>query len=313
MPDCGKIDGKTAAGCEIENLTSVRLVELDKTLYLSSEGFLTLAYRGPLRVESGKSDMFLVTFICNDSYPGELKFVREEVNSVLDIHDTFFEFHTALACAPAPVDCQVTDSAGNEYDLSDLSKDGEPWVAIDTSKEAKKRTFFLNVCKPLPYVTGCSGGAIGSCVKYADKSKNLGVIQITPQAATDGSLSIIYLNGDICKDKQHYSTRIIFQCDQTMGSPVLEQENDCEFVFVWRTLAACPVHKAEGEDCQVKDPRYGHVYNLKPLSNKDVKVSTDEYDYYFRVCGEITQPCNPKADAVASCQVKKMGSLTKVA
>lgn len=60
------------------------------------------------------------------------------------------------------------------------------------------------------------GGAIGSCVKYADRSKNLGVIQINPQAATDGSLSIIYLNGDTCKDKQRYSTRIIFQCDQTM-------------------------------------------------------------------------------------------------
>lgn len=60
------------------------------------------------------------------------------------------------------------------------------------------------------------GGAIGSCVKYTDKSNNLGVIQISPQAATDGSLSIIYLNGDICKDKKRYSTRIIFQCDQTM-------------------------------------------------------------------------------------------------
>lgn len=53
-------------------------------------------------------------------------------------------------------------------------------------------------------------------MKYADKSKNLGVIQINPQAATDGSLSIIYLNGDMCKDKRRYSTRIIFQCDQTM-------------------------------------------------------------------------------------------------
>lgn len=57
---------------------------------------------------TGKSDTFTVTFICNDSYPGELKFVREEINSRLNIHDTFFEFHTALACAPAPVDCQVT-------------------------------------------------------------------------------------------------------------------------------------------------------------------------------------------------------------
>lgn len=57
---------------------------------------------------AGTSDTFTVTFICNDSYPGELKFVREEINSASNIHDTFFEFHTALACAPAPVDCQVT-------------------------------------------------------------------------------------------------------------------------------------------------------------------------------------------------------------
>lgn len=56
----------------------------------------------------------------------------------------------------------------------------------------------------------------------------------------------------------------------------------------------------------MKDPRYGHVFNLKPLSNQDITVSTDEYDYYFRVCGEITEPCGaggPKG--VASCQVKK--------
>ncbi|XP_064014257.1 cation-independent mannose-6-phosphate receptor [Pogoniulus pusillus] len=306
MPDCGEINGKTAAGCEAENLTSVRLVELDKTLYLSSEGFLTLTYRGPLRMQSGASDTFTVTFLCNDSYPGELKFVREEINSLLSIHDTFFEFHTALACAPAPVDCQVTDAAGNEYDLSDLSKENEPWVAIDTSKEAKRRTFFLNVCKPLPSVSGCPGGAIGSCVKYTDRSQNLGVIQLNPQAATDGSLSIIYLNGDPCKDKHRFSTRIIFQCGQTMGSPVFEQQDDCEFVFVWRTLAACPVHKADGKNCQVEDPRYGHVYDLKPLSNKDIKVSTDEYDYYFRVCGAITEPCKSEAVNVSSCQVKKM-------
>lgn len=54
MPDCGEINGKQAAGCEAENLTSVRMVELDKTLYLSGEGVLTLTYRGPLRVESGE-------------------------------------------------------------------------------------------------------------------------------------------------------------------------------------------------------------------------------------------------------------------
>ncbi|CAM5101789.1 unnamed protein product [Eretmochelys imbricata] len=315
-PDCGTIHGKPAGGCEVEDLKSKRIVELDKTLSLSPEGFLTLTYRGNFEVKSGASDTFTVTFICNDSYPGELKFVEEEINSALGIHNTFFEFHTALACAPAPVDCQVTDSAGNEYDLSDLSKEGEPWIAVDTSKDAKTRTFYLNVCKPLPYVPGCPGGAIGSCVKSADKGQNLGVIQISPQAATDGSLSITYLNGDTCKDKQRYSTRILFECDQTLGSPVFQHEDDCEFVFIWRTLAACPVHKAEGDNCQVKDPRYSFVYDLRPLSGKEKKVSTDEYDYYFRVCERITEACpQPNhQNNVSSCQVKKQDpTLRKVA
>jgi len=60
MPNCGEINGKTAAGCEAEDLTSVRLVELDKTLYLSGEGFLTLTYRGPLRVQSGEFRKYAV-------------------------------------------------------------------------------------------------------------------------------------------------------------------------------------------------------------------------------------------------------------
>lgn len=58
----------------------------------------------------------------------------------------------------------------------------------------------------------------------------------------------------------------------------------------------------------MQDPRYGHVFNLKPLSDKDMKVSTNEYDYYFRVCGEITEPCGAEGHSVASCQVKKTDS-----
>ncbi|XP_013921730.1 PREDICTED: cation-independent mannose-6-phosphate receptor [Thamnophis sirtalis] len=304
--ECGPIHGievdDSIGGCETEDLEHIRLVKLNKTLQFSTEGYLSLTYTGP-------NDSFIITFTCNRSYPGELKFVHEEMNSARNIHNTYFNFYTALACPPVPVDCQVTDSDGNEYDLSDLSRDHEPWIALDTTADAKKRTFFLNVCRPLPYIPGCPAGILGACVKYADKSQNIGVIQISPQAATDGSLSILYLSGDICKDKQQYSTRIIFQCDQAMGSPVFQYEKDCEFVFLWRTLAACPVHRAVGENCQVKDPRYSYVYNLSPLRGNDIKVSTDEYDYYFRICdGLATGLCKQSSNSehiVSSCQIKK--------
>ncbi|XP_062980546.1 cation-independent mannose-6-phosphate receptor [Elgaria multicarinata webbii] len=295
-------------GCETTDLSHIPLVKLNKTLTLSTEGYLSLTYTGP-------NDTFTVTFICSKAYHQEPTFVHEEVNSALNINHTFFEFRTPLACPPAPVACQVTDSAGNEYDLRDLSRVSEPWIALDTSKDAKTRTFYLSVCKPLPPIPGCPGGIIGSCVKYADKGQSLGMIQISPQAATDGSISIVYSSGEKCKDNQQYSTRIIFLCDQATGSPVFQHEEDCEFVFLWRTLAACPVRRAEGDNCQVKDPRYDHVYDLTSLRGKDIQVSTDEYDYYFRVCdGLPTGKCNqPKqdSDVVSSCQIKKKDTTFK--
>lgn len=51
----------------------------------------------------------------------------------------------------------ISDPAGNEYDLSGLSKARKPWTAVDTFDEGKKRTFYLSVCTPLPYIPGCHG------------------------------------------------------------------------------------------------------------------------------------------------------------
>ncbi|XP_068926465.1 cation-independent mannose-6-phosphate receptor [Petaurus breviceps papuanus] len=314
LPVCGMIEGKEAAGCEgeiksgdLNNLQPERQVGAKKSLHLTTEGFITLIYRGALSPSSGASDAFIIRFICNnDIYPGTPKFLRQDINSQLGIYDTFFEFETALACVPSPVDCQVTDLAGNEYDLSGLSKTREPWTALDTSTEGKKRTFYLNVCNPLPYIPGCHGSALGSCVKSGDKGTNLGVIQISPQTAANGSLSIVYVNGDKCEN-QRFSTRIIFECDQTPGSPVFQHKEDCEYVFVWRTIEACPILRAEGDNCEVKDPRHGHIYNLKPLAVNDTIVTAGEYNYYFRVCGSLSSGVCKSVDSskkVSSCQEK---------
>jgi len=51
------------------------------------------------------------------------------------------------------------------------------------------------------------------------KKYNLGYVQSSPQAAEDGSISIVYQNGDLCGAASRYSTRIIFQCD---NNPVSE-------------------------------------------------------------------------------------------
>lgn len=51
----------------------------------------------------------------------------------------------------------IPDPAGNEYDLSALSMARQPWTAVDTSVDGKKRIFYLSVCSPLPYIPRCHG------------------------------------------------------------------------------------------------------------------------------------------------------------
>lgn len=67
---------------------------------------------------------------------------------------------------------------------------------------------------PSPHHPVLSGSAVGSCLVSEDNSWNLGVVQISPQVAANGSLSIVYVNGDKC-GTQRYSTRITFECAQT--------------------------------------------------------------------------------------------------
>ncbi|XP_056423214.1 cation-independent mannose-6-phosphate receptor isoform X2 [Hyla sarda] len=310
VSDCGQVDGSPAAGCEIENQVKSRPVKPSKSLDLSSEDTITLTYSGAKDDKTGSGDSFTINFVCNDDlYPGQLSFKREEINSETHLYHTFFDFETAMACSPAPVDCQVTDSRGNEYDLSDLSREDEPWIAVDTADQKDKRTFYLSICKPLPYAYGCSGGAVGSCMKTSDnKHLNLGFIQMSPQASDDGSLTIVYMSGDKCSNTKHYSTRIIFQCDHNLGSPVFQEQEGCEYVFLWRTSEACPVARAEGDNCQVKDPKYDYVYDLSPLGEKVVTVEDGEYKYQLKVCGEVpASACSsqaPSGSTVSSCQVK---------
>ncbi|XP_059504404.1 cation-independent mannose-6-phosphate receptor isoform X2 [Stegostoma tigrinum] len=319
LKECGKIGSKPATGCEIDGQEPKHQVGMETSLEASTSGLITLTYIGALARDSGRRDKFIIRFICDtDSYPGVLKFLREEIGTTSRVHDTYFEFYTALACFPAPVNCLVSDIAGNEYDLSDLARDKEPWVAVDATEDRSKRTFYLNVCKPLPSVKGCPGGAIGSCVKYADKSQNLGYIQMSPRAETDGTLSIVYLNGDKCDNNQKYSTRILFQCDIISGSPIFQGKDECEFLFVWRTPAACPIRRAEGENCQIKDPKYGYVIDLQPLANEDQKVKGDEYTYHFRVCDYLRiSDCGNFShggeDAISACQSKPGTSFKKIA
>lgn len=57
-------------------------------------------------------------------------------------------------------------------------------------------------------------GPLGACGLIDGRGYNLGYVQSSPQMVEDGSISIVYQNGDRCGSTSFYSTRIIFQCDE---------------------------------------------------------------------------------------------------
>ncbi|KAK9531251.1 hypothetical protein VZT92_010686 [Zoarces viviparus] len=304
--------GPGIAGCELDEGHPSSPVGVEKTLQYSTDGLLTLTYKGTLDEPTATRDTFTINFVCDPtSHNGSLKLLREDLSSLPNhvVHNAFFEFSTALACIPAPVDCQIIDSHGNEYDLSHLIRHGDdsPWVAIDTDA-VKSRSFYINVCKPLPPVSDCPVGPLGACGMIDGKSYNLGFVQSSPQAAEDGSISIVYQNGDLCGSASRYSTRIILQCDDNPGSPMFDRKDGCEYVFIWRTSEACPVRKSQGDDCRVRDPKSGYEFNLSSLKGQDYPVSSDKYVYHLSVCGGLQKDiCTHKDtghETVSSCQVE---------
>ncbi|XP_070781683.1 cation-independent mannose-6-phosphate receptor [Enoplosus armatus] len=311
--------GQGMAGCELEDGHPSSPVGVEKTLQYSTDGLLKLTYKGPLDSPTATRDTFTINFVCDlNAQTGSLKLLREDMSSLPHhvVHDALFEFSTALACVPAPVDCRISDSHGNEYDLSHLTRDGDdsPWIAIDTDV-VKSRSFYINVCKPLPPMKECPVGPLGACGLIDGRSYNLGYVQSSPQAAGDGSISIVYQNGERCGSTSRYSTRIILQCDDNPGSPMFDRRDGCEYVFIWRTSEACPIRKSQGDDCQVRDPKSGYLFNLSSLKGRDYPIKSDKYTYHLSVCGGLQKGiCTHKdtgIETVSSCQVE--GDTHKIA
>lgn len=58
----------------------------------------------------------------------------------------------------------------------------------------------------------------------------------------------------------------------------------------------------------MRDPRHGHLYDLKPLAVNDSVVNAGEYTYYFRVCGKLSSnvcSTDDKSKVISSCQEKR--------
>lgn len=117
---------------------------------------------------------------------------------------------------------------------------------------------------------------------------------------------------------------------------MFDREDNCEYVFIWRTSEACPIRKAQGkhvtdekhrdgvsgsarlefdpkilvfsgDNCRVHDPRSGYEFDLSSLKGQDFQVRNDKYIYHLSVCGGLKRNiCSHStgSDSVSSCQVE---------
>lgn len=86
--------------------------------------FVRVALHSPptlthLSCTAGTRATFTINFVCDQSATnGSLKLVREEIGTSTHVqHDILFEFSTALACEPAPVDCRVIGKLTFNYGM----------------------------------------------------------------------------------------------------------------------------------------------------------------------------------------------------
>lgn len=290
-----------SAVCEIQLNRSVALASYSSKLQLT-DGHLRLSYRGRKFI-SGDVFQVIIIFVCDPEHDlGTISFI----NVTQQLYT--FQFATALACAPRPVDCIVQDQKGGQYDLTPLALPDTNW---ETTVKGTK--YIINVCRPVNKKDDIScAGLVGGCQITTDKHAfNMGYVQGKPIALSDGTVSIRYRGGDICHygtDKEsHRSTRIDFFCSTVEEGIEFQSETEyCEYVFSWKTPAACVVRRVEGDHCKVMDPLYHNEFNLSPLRNNisDYVVKTDEYIFYINVCGALVSSHDCPQEGTAACQTK---------
>uniref|UniRef100_A0A3Q2XYE7 Insulin-like growth factor 2 receptor n=1 Tax=Hippocampus comes TaxID=109280 RepID=A0A3Q2XYE7_HIPCM len=239
-------------------------------------------------------DTFTINLVCDpNAHPGSLKLLREDLNTLPShvVHDVLFEFSTALACVPAPVDCQASPQVAEDGSISILYHHGDQCGAA-----SRYSTRIILLCDDSPgslmfdRQDGCEYVFIlrtsEACPIRKSQVANQRLIFVGDQ------LILNYTNGETCHKIYQRSTEIHFSCHPDMhpGVPEFIKETpDCTYLFNWPTALACLPVKTTS--CSY-DSR-GHSYDLSPLAmearNWEVTASTEDTSkrFYINICRSL--------------------------
>ncbi|KFM80407.1 Cation-independent mannose-6-phosphate receptor, partial [Stegodyphus mimosarum] len=126
-----------------------------------------------------------------------------------------------------------------------------------------------------------------------------------------GHIAAVYTNGSTCLKNSNFQNhaRIIFLCDNEigMGKPVLMEDDECYFIFEWRTSFVCPVKLISHTKFTFSnntDNRRNVYFNLFSLQKTGTKLYYEMTDgnssYFLNVCAtlEISHLANCKDSTV---------------
>ncbi|KAK7107906.1 cation-independent mannose-6-phosphate receptor-like isoform X2 [Littorina saxatilis] len=230
------------------------------------------------------------------------------------------EWFTEYACPQETLTsdtCKLTMESHNiDVDLSSLRRmhpsasPASPYnVSVTEGKDSY--IYYLNVCGQLGISCGNTHtGHEAACqVKQndgLDPGKIIGDFHHMTLRYSDGELSLTYKDGDQCHTNVRRNTIINFQCQQDAaqdgrGQPEFRGEDNCTYVFDWKTRYACINHPGDTA-CDVKHG--GKLFDLSDLTIEkgknwlalsDISGETS-YQYYINVCHDVL-----RSDGAESC------------
>lgn len=305
-----KGDHSDAAVCRNSSTPSESVLGTTSRILEYRDGALSLTLAGGDKCSVTKeSQSTRINFICEPHSTDDTMLLEDLGSKSKDCISSYnLLWRTQYACHAKAVPCVATDGT-NKYDLSALALAGSNWQ-VDDNRQDKDKDFryFINVCRSLNPVHGCSPLA-GACQTHKpnehSNAKETGdfITNIGEPAAPvyNKELKRLELNytwtaGGLCHKKYQRKMHIEFLCDANAGLGVpsfVEETEDCVYAFEWASSAACPLKETVSKEfCRVTQNNY--TYDLTPLmrNHSDYQVSFDNYDYRINVCRNLTQKCN---------------------
>ena len=219
-----------------------------------------------------------------------------------------FSVKTVKACFVPTVQCTAETQSRDIFNFDNLRENDKEW---DFSVAENQMKYQVKVCGNMPILSSqnyafypCRQQS-GICYYNADDPSgalSLGVMRERPVVNEDGSITMKYSGGSKISLADNtsceMSAQIIFNCFSSERGPALRSQGECEHVLTWDTPEACPVTTPTSHSCSIREPSYGHVFNLTQLrdTSTDYVISYHKNAlFYFNLCGKLNHKCPDNA------------------